>query len=641
MNKKNRFITGYAGLRALAVIGVILYHLNPNQFMGGYLGVPIFLVLSGYLVTDHMFHAYEERGEYNFKSFYIRRIKKLYPQMITLLWGCSAYILLFQQNLLAKLNQIVVTNLLNVYNFWQIKNGQSYFERFAANESPFVHLWTMSIEGQFYIIWPLIIFLLVKFAKNKKTIFWIITALTLFSALEMAFLFKPGVDTSRIYYGTDTRFFSLGLGAMLAVFWPTWKLNANLEKRSHWLLNIVGAISLVAILLMAMSPIFNPQKAFAYRGGMLLFSLVTTIFVGIIAHPGSSWNKWLTNPVFKWIGSRSYGIYLYQFPVMIFFEDKVKDIADHVVLYHSIEVILILIIAELSYRFIEKPFGRIDLEKVRQFLTKALNLRAKHYQAKILFATGIIVFILGSFGILKAPNVKAENPNHSQLAKQIKSNRSKQLKSNKKLIKEAQSRKKTAPTSKADLIKQAKKAADTKPVNKDFEKYGISQVDLQLAQKIQVTAIGDSVMAGSSQNLQKLMPHLIIDAAISRQLGDTIPLFEQYKAKGALNDNVLIGLGTNGAFEPKELDHLMQIIGPKRHVFWVNTHVPTRDWQDQVNGELDAATKKYPNLTIIKWHEFAGSHPDWFYDDHTHPTPEGSKFYSAYITKVLVTEGKY
>lgn len=224
MNKKNRFITGYAGLRALAVIGVILYHLNPNQFMGGYLGVPIFLVLSGYLVTDHMFHAYEERGKYNFKSFYIRRIKKLYPQMITLLWGCSAYILLFQQNLLAKLNQIVVTNLLNVYNFWQIKNGQSYFERFAANESPFVHLWTMSIEGQFYIIWPLIIFLLVKFAKNKKTIFWIITALTLFSALEMAFLFKPGVDTSRIYYGTDTRFFSLGLGAMLAVL-------ANLEVK--------------------------------------------------------------------------------------------------------------------------------------------------------------------------------------------------------------------------------------------------------------------------------------------------------------------------------------------------------------------------------------------------------------------------
>ncbi|TVV03791.1 acyltransferase, partial [Lactobacillus paragasseri] len=334
---------------------------------------------------------------------------------------------------------------------------------------------------------------------------------------------------SRIYYGTDTRFFSLGLGAMLAVFWPTWKLNANLEKGDRRLLNVIGAIALVGILLMSTSPIFNPQKAFAYRGGMFLFSLVTMIFVGVIAHPGSSWNKWLTNPVFSWIGSRSYGIYLYQFPVMIFFEDKVKDIADHVILYHLIEIILILVIAELSYRFIEKPFGRIDWEKLRQFLSKALNLQANHYQSKALFATGIVVFILGSFGILKAPTVKAENPNHSELATQIKSNRNKQLKKNKKLIKEAQSKKKKSTTSKAEILAQAKKAATTKPVNKDFEKYGISQVDLQLAQKIQVTAIGDSVMAGSSQNLQKLMPHLIVDAAVSRQLGDTIPLFEEYK----------------------------------------------------------------------------------------------------------------
>lgn len=641
MKRKNRFITGYAGLRALAVIGVILYHLNPNQFMGGYLGVPIFLVLSGYLVTDHMFHAYEERGKYDFKSFYIRRVKKLYPQLIALLWGCSAYILLFQQNLLAKLNQIVITNLLNVYNFWQIKNGQSYFERFASNESPFVHLWTMSIEGQFYIVWPLIIFLLVKFAKKKKVIFWIITALTIISALEMAFLFKPGVDTSRIYYGTDTRFFSLGLGAMLAVIWPTWKLNTNLEKGDKRLLDIIGGVALISILLMATSPIFNPQKAFVYRGGMFLFSLVTMILVGVIAHPGSSWNKWLTNPIFKWIGSRSYGIYLYQFPVMIFFEDKVKDIADHVVLYHAIEIIIILVIAELSYRFVEKPFGRIDWEKVRQFLTRVITLQAKHYKAKALFATGVVVFILGSFGIIKAPTVKAEDPNRSELATQIKSNRNKQLKKNKKLIKEAQSRNKSISTSKEKLVQQAKEAANKKPVNKSFEKYGISQVDLQLAQKIQVTAIGDSVMAGSSQNLQKLMPHLIIDAAVSRQLADTIPLFEEYKEKGALNNNVLIGLGTNGPFTSKEFDRVMQIIGSKRHVFWINTHVPTRDWQDQVNGELDAATKKYPNLTIIKWHEIAGSHQDWFYDDHTHPTPEGSKFYSAYVTKTLVTEGKY
>nr|WP_278341304.1 acyltransferase [Lactobacillus acetotolerans] len=169
--KKNRFITGYSGLRALAVIGVILYHLNPDTFIGGYLGVPIFFVLSGYLVTDHMLRSYKEEGSYNTKSFYLSRIKKLYPQLIAVLWLSAAYILLFQRNLLVKLNQIVITNLLNVYNFWQILNGQSYFERFATNESPFTHLWTMSIEAQFYILWPLVIWLLVKYFKKKKGFF--------------------------------------------------------------------------------------------------------------------------------------------------------------------------------------------------------------------------------------------------------------------------------------------------------------------------------------------------------------------------------------------------------------------------------------------------------------------------------------
>lgn len=128
-------------------------------------------MLSGYLVTDHMLKSYQERGSYNNGHFYLQRLKRLYPQLITVLWLSATWIVLFQRNLLAKLNQIVFTNLLNVFNFWQIANGQSYFERFAANESPFTHLWTMSIEGQFYLIWPIVIFLLYNFAKKEKEFF--------------------------------------------------------------------------------------------------------------------------------------------------------------------------------------------------------------------------------------------------------------------------------------------------------------------------------------------------------------------------------------------------------------------------------------------------------------------------------------
>lgn len=633
--KKNRFITGYSGLRALAVIGVILYHLDPNTFIGGYLGVPIFFVLSGYLVTDHMLKSYAQQGSYNNRHFYINRIKKLYPQLITLLWLCSAYIFVFQRNLLAKLNQVVMTNLLSVYNFWQISNGQSYFERFAANESPFTHLWTMSIEGQFYILWPLVIFLLVKFVKKKKNIFWILFGLSIASALEMMVLYLTGADINRIYYGTDTRFFALGLGASLAVIWPVERLRTNISKRDSRLLDLVGLGSFILILMMFCSKAVNPQSAFTYCGGMFIFTVLVTVFAAIIAHPGSHWNQWLTNPLFKWIGSRSYGIYLYQFPVMIFFEDKVTDLADHVMLYHTIGVVLILLLSEVTYRFIERPMGHITFDKVKIYIQKVLNSNEKDYVKRAQVAIFSLIFLLGSIGITVSPSVKAEDFNKSQLAKRIESNGKKQSKDNKKLIAKLKKDKAKQPA-RSKMVKEAEINAKKHPINKKFEKYGISQVDLQLAKNLQVTAIGDSVMAGSSDDLKKLMPKALIDAAVSRQLNVAFGLIDKYKNEHVLANNILIGLGTNGPFSMDDVDHLMKEVGPKRHVYWINTLVPTRQWQGQVNDLLKQASKKYPNLTVIDWYSYAKKHPNWFYGDKTHPNPVGSKYYSAYIAKVMV-----
>lgn len=637
---KNRFITGYSGLRALAVVGVILYHLDPSIFIGGYLGVPIFFVLSGYLVTDHMLASYEKTGRYDYKRFYINRVKKLYPQMITVLWMSGAYILLFQQNLLAKFNQIVWTNLLNVYNWWQIANGQSYFERFASNESPFTHLWTMSIDGQFYILWPLVIFLLIKYTHKKKIGFWVITTITVLSALEMAILFKPGIDTSRIYYGTDTRFFSLGLGALLAYIWPTAKLNKNIAPKYAQILDIAGAVSFIGMLFLFFNKIVDPQKGFIYHGGMFVFSLLTTIFVAVIAHPASHWNNWMTNSIFDYIGSRSYGIYLYQFPVMIFFEDKFTNVADHPFLYHFIEVMLIFVISEITYRLIEKPIGKITLDKTRNYFNSVFNWDNGNWKQKFRALIAAIILVLGSVAIIRAPYVKAANPNKSKLAQQITKNRAQQEKDNKKVIDNIKKNGKLAE-SKSKLYQDAKRNAIKHPVNKEYEKYGISQLDLQLAQKTSVTAVGDSVMAGSSDKLKQLMPNSIIDATVSRQLSDTFGIIQNYKNQGVLANNVLLGLGTNGSFPMSELDHMMQIIGPKRHVFWVNIHVPSRQWQDPVNKLLNQAAKRYKNLTIIDWYGYSSKHPGWFYPDQTHPTPNGSYYYTAYIAKQIVTHSKF
>lgn len=639
--KKNRFITGYSGLRALAVIGVILYHLNPNTFIGGYLGVPIFFVLSGYLVTDHMLKAYYQEGKYDNKHFYLQRAKRLYPQLIALLWICSSWILLFQRNLLPKLGQIVTTNILNVYNFWQILNGQSYFERFAANESPFTHLWTMSIEGQFYIVWPIVIFLLFKFARSRKKIFWILTIVSLISALEMSILFLTGSDINRIYYGTDTRFFSLGLGAAMAVIWPIEHLRPNITKKDSRILDLVGLASFIGMLAMFFNNNLNPQAAFTYCGGMLIFTILTTILVAIIAHPGSHWNQILTNPVFKWIGSRSYGIYLWQFPVMIFFEDKLRNIGEHVILYHVIEVILIIILSEVSYRLIEKPFSQITWAKFKQNLVSALNFNESNWGEKIKFATAFLVLFLGSTALFVSKNAKSEDFNQSQLAQRINANQREQNKDNKSVIKQYKKDDTKQSQSLSKVYSEAEIAAKKDPKNKSYQKYDISQVDIQLAQKMSVTAIGDSVMAGSSNDLKQLMPKALIDAAVSRQLDVAFGLIDSYKKRGVLAKNVLIGLGTNGPFSMEDLDRLMHQIGPKREVFWINTHVPTRQWQGQVNNLLDEAAKKYNNLKVIDWYGYSKNHPNWFYDDQTHPTIKGSKYYSAYIVKSMVKFAKY
>lgn len=636
--KKNRFITGYSGLRAIAVIGVILYHIDPSLFIGGYLGVPIFFALSGYLVTDHMLASYRNTGTYDYKRFYLNRLKKLYPQMITVLWVSGTYILLFQQNLLAKFNQIVVTNLLNIYNWWQIANGQSYFERFASNESPFVHLWTMSIDGQFYILWPLIIFIFVKFVKDKRIAFWIITALTVASAIEMAVLFKPGVDTSRIYYGTDTRFFSLGLGAMLAYVWPTGRLRARLDERYVRILDIVGGVAFAGMLVLFFSKSVNPQAAFIYRGGMFLFSVLTTIFVAIIAHPSSHWNMWMTNPIFDYIGKRSYGIYLYQFPIMIFFEDKFNDIGDHPYLYHFIEVILILLISEITYRFIERPLGKITFSKTKAYFDNIFDWNNRQWQKKVGAVIALFFLVFGSIAYVKAPYAKAVNMSKSQLAQQIAKNRAQQKHDNKSLINKF---KNTGQESKSRVYREAKMAAIKHPINRKFEKYGISQLDLQLAQHLKVTAVGDSVMAGSSNNLKTLMPNLLVDADVSRQLVDTYGIVQSYKQQGALANTVLLGLGTNGQFSMGELDRMMQIIGPKRQVFWINTHIPTRQWQNPVNNMLNQAAKKYKNLTIINWYAYSAKHRSWFYGDQTHPNITGSLYYSAFVTKQIVENSKF
>lgn len=635
-NKKRRYITGFDGLRTIGVLGVILYHLRPDVFRGGYLGVPIFMVVSGYLITDGLLREFDLNGRIDFKGFYLRRVKRLYPGLIAMLFATSAYITFFARDLLHQLHVIVITNLAYVYNWWQIMNGQSYFARFASGESPFTHLWTLSIEGQFYWVWPLVVLLLVRTFRQRGKAFNIVLMLALISAVVMAMLYQPttgkAFDPSRLYYGTDTRAFSILLGAALAFVWPSARLAQKIRRSDQMTLDVIGVLSMLGMVWMVIFT--TDQSPWLYRGGMFVFSLLVTILVAAVAHPGAHLNALLSNPVFSWIGRRSYGIYLYQFPVMIFFERTFKDIAKHTVLYPVIEVLIILALTELSARFIEQPMARFDYRKTGDFFKHGL------WKPRNLVVSLIAAFILvaGGVGIAQAPSVKTNAADHSELAKKLKETKAEKAEKKKKLAALQSSiaaSKKAAKESKAASDATSSAVVDH-PVNKEYEQYGLNQVELQRAQTLGITAIGDSVMKDGEPILQQLFPKAYIDASVSRQGTDGITLMHKYADSGALADTVLIGLGTNGPITPQQIDEVMGVAGKGRQVFWVNVFVPTRQWQNDVNRTLQAADAKYKNLHVIDWYDLANGHRDWFYDDQVHPNPTGNPHYGAYVAKQIL-----
>lgn len=609
--KNSRYITGFDGIRSLAVVGVILYHLLPTSLKGGYLGVPIFFVVSGYLITDLLRQEWEQNGKINILQFYVRRMKRLYPGLVFLLITASAYITLFQRGLLNNLRGTVVSSLLYVNNWWQIKNGLSYFDRFA-NESPFTHIWSLAVEGQNYLVWPILFVLLMVFVRKKKWIVYTVLGGSLISAILMMILFTPGGDPTRVYYGTDTRLFSIWLGSALAFVWPSTRLKKNIPKQAKRVLNLAGLISLIALILFFF--LLDDHYSFVYYGGMLLVSLFCVVLVAVTAHPGASVNKWLTNPVFSWIGKRSYGIYLYQFPVMIFYEAKVANIADHVLLHTLIEISLILIISELSYRYIERPLARFDygqtIQVVKGWFTKPIISKQKPW-----VIPGILMVLIALVGFVTAPK-------NSVTADQKKLQA--QIAESKRLAEESQKNE----DNNSNTVDQAV-----------LDKYGLTAKQGKKAQKLELTAFGDSVMLDAATDLKELYPKVVVDGDVGRQLYASEPYIEELKKQNLLKDTVLIGLGTNGAFSESQFDSIMSALGDRK-VYWVNVRVPTKRWQNDVNALLAQMAKKYDNLTLIDWYDYSNSHNDWFYDDQVHPNPEGMKHYIHLVSETLLGKDK-
>lgn len=602
---KRHFVTGIDGLRTLAVVGVIVYHLMPNVMMGGFLGVPLFLLISGYFVTNQLLKRWQMNGQLSILNFYGRRFNRLYPVLIAMLAMTTAYITLFDKFLLHNIRPTIITNLLWVYNWWEIPNGQSYFDRFSG-ESPFTHLWTLGVMMQNYWLWPLILLVLLLLCQRFRGLLkWLILALAILSAVEMGLLFNPQ-NLNRVYYGTDTRAFSFLLGAFLACFWPLDHLNDNLPRNGRRVLDVIGVLTLAATIYGFLT--LNGQDSFTYHGGMFLYSLIGMVLIATIVHPGADMNRWLTNPVFSWCGQRSFGIYVYQFPVMIFYEHAVR-VGLHPVLNSLAELAIILGVSELSYRFVEKPLMHYDWTRLPETVASWFNFRRNGIKPWLAIVPAVAVFLTATYGFCQ--------PDHAPKANVVQTH----IKTNAKRM---------AKHNRAVAKGQAAVNVNAKSVAK---KYSLNSAQVAKAKKLEVTAVGDSVMADASDSLQQVMPHAFVDAQVGRQ-GDATPaVIKSLKAKGQLKKIVVLNLGTNGPMTPQTVNAILSAIGPGHQVYWVNAHVPTKDWQQAVNKEIHSAAKNHKNVHEVNWYGLSQQHDDWFADDHVHMNQQGN----VNFTRLIVT----
>jgi len=347
---------GLDGLRAIAVIGVMLYHLKFGWAEGGLLGVGVFFTLSGYLITDILL-GQVNRGGIKLKAFWLARARRLLPALFVMLIVVTAWVTLIGPHQPADFRTAALSAAAYFNNWWLIFHHVSYFERFAP-PSPLNHLWTLSVEEQFYILWPFLLMLGLRFVpelKNKTGVRPRLAGVTLIGALLsgilMAVLYHPSLDPSRVYYGTDTRALELLIGAALAMIWPSRRLHARIAPQARWTIEAAGVLGLAVIGLMFWrAGEFSP---FLYRGGFALLGLGSVLAVASLTHPASRLGPIVGCKQMRWIGERSYGIYLWTLPIVVLTSPQAAHGPN--LLRAILQVAAILTVAELSWRYVENP----------------------------------------------------------------------------------------------------------------------------------------------------------------------------------------------------------------------------------------------------------------------------------------------
>jgi len=613
------YIPGLDGIRAVAVLGVLLYHGDLTWMQGGFLGVDVFFVLSGFLITTLITEEFERSGRINFRKFYVGRARRLLPALLLMLLVVGLLAALFYRESAVAFRQDALASLLYVTNWWYIVADQSYFE--AIGRPAFLqHLWSLAVEEQFYLIWPVITLLLLKW-RGRRGVFYVALTLSLVSTAWMITLsFMNGypleADPSRAYFGSDTHIMGLLLGAALAMVWRPGRLSTHLTAGAKAILTFIGVLSLLGVVWFYLQ--VGEYSPFLYRGGFFVLSAVVCVLIAAASHPGIPFGKVLGAQPMRYIGQRSYGLYLWHWPIFVITRPGL-DVPVTGAWNFVLRMALTFIVAEISYRYVEIPIRRGAIGTFMKRWKSADPEERGYLGRRVLLGAGVgaAALVLMVAGLATAKSVEEQVPQDVAAAIGIADGGPTEI-----LIDE------TPPTpgpTPSDGSGQA--PADTGKV---------SAQGLPLNANGAVTAIGDSVMLGVADELMRKIDGTRVDAEVSRQAGGVLDRVQRLHDKGVMAPTVVIHTGTNGIITEEQLREMLDILSDRERVVLVNTNVP-RPWMRPNNRLIEAVAADYPNVVIADWRGVSADNPEYFVSDGTHPQwPSGIK---AFVREIMRSVG--
>ena len=614
MGKKRRYITGLDGIRAIAVIMVLAYHLKLALFKSGFLGVTVFFVLSGYLITGILISEVEEEGTIDLKNFWLRRIRRLVPAVMSM-----AVVIIFVS---AVVNRIIFTkgckdflaSVLGFNNWWQIFNKVSYFEA-AGVPSPFTHCWSLAIETQFYLIYPLILLGIYKLVKSREEgrakrglLFAGVTLLlALISVILMIVLFDPQQDASRVYYGTDTRAFSLLFGALLAILWEYRMVPRRLSASVNM---VLGSVSFAVLLVMTIA--INGSSNFWYRGGQFVGTILTVLVIYTVSGRKTWLSRFLSNPVLKWIGDRSYSIYLWHYPIILLISKGIKA-SWWITL---IEIVLSVVLAELSYRFIETPirhgiigeYLNILRSRPKSRQEKKRQVQVARRSLKVMAGTFVLTVSL----ILCMIFVPKKNALDTLQKREAKA-------------------KETGKMTEEQLAKQKANGSES-----DDTICTADLTDDEILEGLNLLLIGDSIAVDVTDDFYEMFPNSVSDTKIGRitSLGKQVldSYIDEKKWEG---EGVIFASLSNSPING-ELEAIREKIGKDMPLFLTTVRIPHDTFEEESNSKIKKFVEENDHTYLIDWYAASEGHDEYFDADDTHLLSAGAKAYAKCIKEAVL-----